>query len=398
MSDADKNLKIAIETSADLSGVNQFQAAATKATEVTTRWTASKNQLRAAFRGLSAEFPALGRIASLALNPITLAVSGIAAAFKIWSDRMREANRVLGGMELPDLMKLPPDRITAAAEAWMMYAEALGKVAEKAASVEENSRKAKAALDAKWELLESLGGGGGRAAKDRARQEAAEQARNAANLGLRGRAKLREAGGIGVAAKGDDQAILDDMAAQAEVARTEISDAEGNLADIQDFKGKPWWKRALSFGQMGRLYRRYGLEAGSASEIERRRISGFQPAVDRFNRFRGQMPGRDALRSRRTELIEGGVEDLAASQAGFAEAGATDRAGQVAFGVSELAAGRNIVPSQFGAGNSVRAGVVAEIRRSYELLMEMDRLYKAQNIALTQRLNDLQRRMATKPE
>lgn len=129
--DATKAVTEAKATQAALQAVGTTGVAAnTQLTEATTKATSSKAQLKAAIKGVASEFPIVGRVASMALNPITIAVAGLATAFTIWQDRMQDAMRLLGGIELPDISNERLSSYEKAATAWETFAKKVKETSE----------------------------------------------------------------------------------------------------------------------------------------------------------------------------------------------------------------------------------------------------------------------------
>ena len=121
---ADKSLDILIRILTQQVGAEKAQDIVKKVTEETQKSTeatkkntdaegksfTSKKQLKEAIKGLSMEFPILGRVAALALNPIAFAVAAGALAFTIWRRRAEGLIQSAGadmagaatiGMQLP---------------------------------------------------------------------------------------------------------------------------------------------------------------------------------------------------------------------------------------------------------------------------------------------------------
>jgi len=63
----------------------------------------SHREQKEALHELTHGYPELGEVARAALNPITIAAFGIAEAFSIWAERIKTAQELMGGWELPDL-------------------------------------------------------------------------------------------------------------------------------------------------------------------------------------------------------------------------------------------------------------------------------------------------------
>lgn len=129
---------------AEVDALTASQAATEKAT-------VSKGNLKAMVRGLAFEFPILRNIASATLNPITLAVAGVVAGFSIFRSRVEAATRALAQTELPDLTKLDPEKLGAAAKAWEGIAASVSKAVESYNSLPAASERALKAIAAETE-------------------------------------------------------------------------------------------------------------------------------------------------------------------------------------------------------------------------------------------------------
>lgn len=148
---ADKSLDILIRILTQQVGAEKAQDIVKKVTEETQKSTeatkkntdaegksfTSKKQLKEAIKGLSMEFPILGRVAALALNPIAFAVAAGALAFTIWRRRAEELNRTLAMVELPDLAGQKIGEISAVADAYKKLGEAVAEAQGKFTSAED---------------------------------------------------------------------------------------------------------------------------------------------------------------------------------------------------------------------------------------------------------------------
>ena len=125
------------EIAAGVKNVSQAEVDfATAAVAGTDRVTVKKAELKHAIQGLKEEFPGLAHIAHMALNPITLVVAGVGAAFGILKYRVNDAVKTLAGAVLPDIGPAKVGQVTAMAEAWKTYKEALDGVLKSYTSIE----------------------------------------------------------------------------------------------------------------------------------------------------------------------------------------------------------------------------------------------------------------------
>jgi hypothetical protein len=348
MADSDTGLKIVIEADASqasaelgklntaIGGVSGAQKESTRAglegVSASGKSLSATRQLTAAFRGLGLEFPLLGRLGRLAMNPITLAVLSITSAFRIWHERVRATADALSGLELPELSKLDPGRIHAAAEAWKQYSEALDSVVEKYNAVPAAADRAIAAINAqaarekklvearkelelaqaktpgeRLAIMDRYGAIGVSAEAGTRKQTIAAQYAEKFNLELDARKKLAQAAGIKVAGAGTDTANEADLKAQADTASQNIAKAKAAIKDILDAENNGVISTLTSLEGLKSVVRNFfshGLATDEASlGVEREKIARNKPAVDRLNRFLGAKGGRAELRDRRGRLL-----------------------------------------------------------------------------------------------
>jgi hypothetical protein len=319
----------------------QAEQAATK----TTKAASAKRQLKDAARGLASQFPILGQMASLALNPITAAVAAVAGAFLLWRKRVDDLTTTLAGVELPDLTQEKVDRVNEAAEAWKKFGESLSAVAEAYNSVEAASdrmlKKLNSEHDQKQKLMESekkvalarleadkgnmsepeyakrkLGieeayaAAGVKEDQKNKQQNLAEQGRKMGNLVISAQKKLAEAGGIRIGSAEQDAAMEADLKNRADAAEAENKIRRAWLGTQADMKGSAL--SALSHGPQ--YYFRYGPKSfAEAQQTEEEAIAINQVNIDRYNEFLARKSSRKQARSRRDSLIAGGSADAAAA-------------------------------------------------------------------------------------
>ena len=132
MSDAPKKLQVAIEATSNLAATASADkqalegvAAATAATasadekagKATESLTHQKRELLESTHELIRQYPILREAIHAAFSPMVLSIGGIIEAVNIWMERMKTAQELLGGWELPDLTEHTAN-IGAAAEAY----------------------------------------------------------------------------------------------------------------------------------------------------------------------------------------------------------------------------------------------------------------------------------------
>lgn len=105
-------------------GVRQEEAV----TEATKKTTSAKRQLKAAVKGLAFEFPILGKVAALAMNPISLSVAGLVVAYKTAQDGMAKIKESFGGFELPATTETKIEQVEKLAAAYGRLNENVGKL------------------------------------------------------------------------------------------------------------------------------------------------------------------------------------------------------------------------------------------------------------------------------
>lgn len=330
---------------------------------------ASKKQLKDMFKQLGREFPLLGQAGRLALNPIAFAVAGITAAFVIYRKRVEEASHAMARMELPDLSELNPAKISAAAEAYKQYADALNGVIEKYNAIPAAAQRAIAAINTQAEREKKLvearknlelaeaktpeqrlaimnryaSFGVETDAKTRQRV-IDEQKKEKAKLEEDARKKAAQAGTIRIAPAETDADNEDDLKAQAEAAKKAIAEAKEMKNKIGDLSG---WRDNMKwsdpFGGLGRqisatwsyFWAHGDKDPAQAMRDEDSQIATAQAAVDRHNNFRRNKANREALRDKRGRLItESGEEtgqaavlgqDIATAQSELNKDTATNR-------------------------------------------------------------------------
>lgn len=250
MADAEKNLKIGINIATTKTGpgavkeLDDVKKAATDAgkegvkqeaavEEATQKTFASKRDLKSMVKQLGHEFPILGQVGRLALNPIAAASAGIVASFVIWNKRLQELTRSLGGIEMPDVSDDVTKSINLQADAW-------GRVAEKMAEAKTHAKEFKtefeatvATIKANDELAKALGLKTGTKALQ---QEAAATATQASRIESDARARLKSAGNPpSVERENDIQAKLDELA---NAAREEIKKAQDRIKKLENYRDR----------------------------------------------------------------------------------------------------------------------------------------------------------------
>ena len=357
MSGEIKDFSIKIVTSADLKAAQDSakalqdvgttgkesaatQVAAARDVEVVEKQAfTSKAQLKQAVKGLKEEFPALGHIARMALNPITLIVAGIGSAWAIWTYRVKEMAAVLSGFELPDLSEKRVGQVTAMTKAYSDVAEALRKTIEGYKSVDSASKREDERLDRQAErnkkLLESqknlalselerkkaslkpgeyekgkaeiedfYEGLGVKNTEAQKQDKLRREAQKVDDLERDAQAKLKEAAKIKVGTEEQDRQTEGDLQKQADAAKAGKVAAQGRLKEIQDFREgvMDWQERAAFTAKYGA---RYGTMPGTqAMDLERGNIRSADAVIKKYNDWLNEALNRQLARNRREELVE----------------------------------------------------------------------------------------------
>jgi hypothetical protein len=175
MSDTDNTLKIKIEVDGDLTpGAQKAQDALDQANKTivktaddakesarvevdsTEKVEIGKRELLESMHRLNREYPLLGEAARAAFNPLAITIAGLVEAGSIWVERLKAAQEVLGGFELPDF-SAHTSGVSAAAEAYDKLKTAVQGADEEfngaAAAFERQSTAIKAQLDATKQLI-----------------------------------------------------------------------------------------------------------------------------------------------------------------------------------------------------------------------------------------------------
>jgi hypothetical protein len=309
----------------------------------------SKAQLKQAVKGLKDEFPALGHIARMALNPITLIVAGIGSAWAIWTYRVKEMTAVLSGFELPDLSEKRVGQVRAMAKAYSDFTEALRKTREAYQSVDSASKREDERQDKQAERNKKLResqknlalaklehdkaslkpgeyekrkagiedfyeGLGVKDTDDQKKAKLQRQAQREDDLARDAKAKLAEAAKIKAGTEEQDQQTGGDLQKQAEAAKAGKVTAQGRLKEIQDFReGVMDWQDKVGF--TAKYGARYGTMPGSkAIDLEKGNIRSADSVIKNYNDWLNEAPNRKLARDRREELV-----GTAGKEAGEAE-------------------------------------------------------------------------------
>jgi hypothetical protein len=202
--------------------------------KATAKTISGKQQLSGSLRGLALQFPILGRVAALAMNPISLIVGGLVGAFQLWQKYIRSIEESLSGLKLPDIKQDEIARINDAASAWGKYAEKIASAASKSGQIRADMAAALEAIKLVTQYNKAIGidtgSTGERAAadvlEDTANAMMADAARRRARAGRpggRGEAEVEEA--LKERAMAAAEKIKKERARLGELAETQADDA-----------------------------------------------------------------------------------------------------------------------------------------------------------------------------
>lgn len=296
-------------------GLNEAAGAADKAFT-------SKKQLKDMVKQLGHEFPLLGSIGRLALNPIAFTTAAITGAFALWNFRVQELTRSLGGIQMPDVSDDQIARIERAGTALKAYAESAAGIGKAEAKIKENFDAQLARIDtaletakrinaAKDELAKALGqtpAGTADQVADRAAEDLRIQALRKEQTDKRaaGEKLLKEAGGVTSEEK--EAAIAEKYKDAAAAAREEIKAAEARKAEVLDLKdlatsGSVAAASPVNQYKAARAVLRYGKDASydDAAAIEDATIRSQREIVAQFQSFQANAAARAAARAKKAE-------------------------------------------------------------------------------------------------
>lgn len=277
-----------------------------EAVEAATKKTfASKHQLKDMVKQLGHEFPILGQVGRLALNPIAFTTAAITGAFVIWNKRVQDLSVSLGGIAMPDFTTSDADRIKNHAAAW-------GELAQKMADAASASNQIKTGLDdalgtikANEELFRAMGIDTGTQG-DQSR--AAVKSAAAAALAASGRARIARAGTPGSTVK-EEALGAQYSAAVAEAAKAK-AEAQTRLMSLSEV-GSGSILNPMRQVRNAQFLARYGnMSVEDAKALERGNIDSQSGIISRAGAFADSRASRATRRSE----IAGGRADIAAAQ------------------------------------------------------------------------------------
>ena len=319
-----------------------------------------KKELKTAIKQLTGEFPILGQVARLALNPVALAASGISAAFYIWKLRVDGLVRSLGGIEMPDVSTGAVERTNNMATAWGKLAQSMADSANPSGKIDANLKSILKTIESNDALFKAMGIDTGASAaqqKSDVLLSAADQKEAA------GRARIARAGRVG--SPESEQEVLNRSNTAAEAARKEIAAAEKRKNAI------------LNMVDAGLTDNPAALEG--MLDTERRTISEQQGIIDSNIRLKLNLASRDVRRKE----ISGGKTDIESAmgmreQALESTRGARDTLMRSGFSGANAAAGNmqgvfGIAAEAAKLAQSMQeiAAAVIEIRRANAIAQQL---------------------------
>jgi len=255
--------------------VKKSTEASEKDTEATDKSFASKKQLKDMLKQLGHEFPLLGSIGRLALNPIAFASAGIVAAFTIWKTRTDELTRSLGGVALPNIGKDHLDMLDE-------YAKRFGRIVDGVDKAKTKLKELQDQIDANAEFAKALGIDVGTGP---AKEKADLASRLGSGLVASGQAKMRD--GSPISAK-----ELADLKTLASAAEEDTASRQSRIEDIDQLRGMASWDpRRLFYDNRFRMRYGYGTSYDEAVGIEQSAIA----SNNNVKNYYGAMTQRAAL-------------------------------------------------------------------------------------------------------
>lgn len=260
-----------VTTEVGKEGVKQ-EAAVEEATKKTFT---SKKQLKDMLKQLGHEFPLLGQIGRMALNPIVFTTAGITAAFQIWKTRTDELTKSLGGVAMPDISDDHLARLD-------KFAEKFGNIVNNAESAKTKLKELQDQIDANAAFAQALGIDVGTGP---AKEKADLATRFGQGLVASGLDKMQ----AGSAISAEDLAKLKTLA---DSAQKDTVERRGRIGDIDFTQGLASYDpRRLFYDNRFRARYGYGTTYDQARAIEEGAIGSNQNLVNYY----GTMTQRAAL-------------------------------------------------------------------------------------------------------
>lgn len=346
--------------------------AQTKVKEATDKTFTSSKQLKDAVKQLGHEFPVLGQLGRLAMNPITAAVAGITTAFVIWKYRTDELTESMAGLELPDVGESQVSRIERLGGAYGVLAAKLVAIKTDAPQVKKALDEATRAIEFNDAFKRALGidtAGAGAAEKAGVTGMAADALRK------RGQAMISGAGKVMTP---EEEKSAGELAKKnAEAAQVALAESRLWSGDIAEFiSGEmPFIKRPI-FG--AKFAARYGTPPhGKVNEFmaealakEQSNAAGYQGIIDQYGRFQ-LASGDRAARRAQIEAGRGLISDADAMGIQATELGRSSILSRASSAATALRGAEAAVGSAAGAGNLPgAAAAMMEMARDIRVLAD----------------------------
>lgn len=381
------------EVAASYKRISQEEiAAATAGTAATTRWTASKKELKDAIRGLMFQFPLLGRIAAIAMNPLTISVTALVGAVTILRNKFAGVGSVL------ESSGFAADKVNALADAWKRYAEAMKAAVDSGDRLAQTLKR----IEERFDLIQRLSGKdelNPLAKKMQARQMGSARIADGARAMKRGRQMEQHAGRIKLGGSDkEDASVLTALESEANNAQVELAgvnelirigellESKGNLRDVIGAvpEGVKW-------------LREFGMAKPSAILPDLYKQRGeYSKIVSRPGSFRRRMEVNSARRSAYTSEIDNAYELQAIGSAEIAEGQAMIGAADVEFAASAFQARRPMIATRTGSGWSQTPQAIAAVRDANRAAASLERAFDAYTATMNRMKDRIQR--DTKPE
>lgn len=356
-------------------GVKQEEAV----TEATEKTFTSKKQLKDMVKQVGKEFPILGQLGRLALNPIAFTTASIVAGFQIWKHRTEELTKTLGGLEMNNF-----------SETQVQYIERMAKSIERMAVAnagQSTFAKMKSDAEAFIQLAkdnDTLFKAMGIDTGTKSLEEQAAIKGDAASK-LEADAKARRAAAGRPMSKDKEEDMSGKMKEDAAMAEKALAEFESRRDFIVDYKSEknPFARAAMAAKFLGRYGR--DLTPNQALDAEQANVDEQQSRISRFARF-GNAAGNRAG-SRAMHAVADQEETTAA--------GFRNEQVQLLRAIAAGVAGGKLSGSPSPGGNITDPAAIQQqiqfFNKQPELMAAIERALIAEE-RLRQRVTNLERR------
>ena len=347
-----------------------------KATEKTFT---KKKELKDMIKQLGHEFPLLGQVGRLALNPIALASASIVAAFQIWKYRTDELTKALGGIEMPDVSSSAAEAVDKMSAAYDKLADKMAKAADHSEKIKQSLEETLKIIDANVALQKAMGVDNS-VAGDTAKAFATVQA--ALALDADARSRKRGAGEPG--SKDDETKLAEKYDAILKEATAAQEAAKARRFEIADMRAlSPTDPKRVWYDWKFRM--RYGMDAtyDDALGIEDRAFATAQQQINNATAFQAGVKDRANRRS----TIEAADKDIAEAKKVLGSAPSIFAgAGAAGFGIAtQDLKSYDATKIQLGNGMSGIAALGTETAKLVEamryIVQALDNLKRANEVA-----------------